>query len=74
MKNYKLFKLRVAKTGLVFGVNKFGQRWIELWYRGKFIMIDVQDLKDEWQFLKTGKNPLKPTEPTPFWYYMDKNL
>lgn len=35
--NYKLYKLRVAKTGIVFGVNKFGHRWIEFWLKGKLI-------------------------------------
>lgn len=75
MKNYKLFKLRFLKTGLVFGVNKFGQRWIELWYRGKFIMIDAQQFKracaEEWEFLKTGQNPLKQ-DPTPIQVYLYK--
>ena len=61
MKNYKLIKLRVAKTGLVFGVNKFGTKWIELWWKGKFKVIKLE-------------NPLKPSEPTPFWYYLDKEV
>lgn len=42
MKNYKLFKLRLAKTGVVFGVNKFGHKWIELWFRGQFKVIQLK--------------------------------
>lgn len=34
MKNYKLYKALVAKTGLIVGLNQFGHVWIELRLNG----------------------------------------
>jgi hypothetical protein len=61
MKNYKLFKLRVAKTGLVFGVNKFGHRWIEFWWRGKFKVLSFHNLPERIQVAKLKCNPMIKT-------------
>lgn len=50
MKTYKLYKALVFKTGLIFAVNQFGSKWLEIRMRGKLIHVITFSDRDPGKF------------------------
>lgn len=52
--NYKLTKLLIAKTGVIYGQNKFGSEWLELRWKGSLVKT----------VYLTNHNPQKQLQPS----------